>query len=372
MLNNDQIIAGLYDSILEPELRPEAISNMATALNCSGLLELIFNPVSKTVISQLSINLPEQVAEEYDGYYATVCPRMNYVNTHPNYGVLYDYLHCDEREIDHDEFYNWMGQFEYRYYLAIQMFGGRSISGGLAFQRSRNDGHATNEDITLATYFQPHIQRSAEIQDLIGGLELRAASAESALERLAFGVLMLDSFCRIQFLNKAAQTILEQSDGVSTHQYRLIQTEPPLGPTLSDSFDQIRLGHARSTLAQIRRASNKPPLQVLIYRVSPRTRTGLVRKAAFILCLFDPVSKPADLKQHLVKLYSLTTAEAILVEALLSNQTLAEYAERRAIALETARWRLKQVMSKVDVHSQSELVSVLLSGICQLSSQELS
>ena len=56
------------------------------------------------------------------------------------------------------------------------------------------------------------------------------------------------------------------------------------------------------------------------------------------------------------QLYGLTLAEARLVEALLTGDTLQEYADRQGIRVNTARVYMKHVLAKTGTRRQAELI----------------
>ena len=65
-------------------------------------------------------------------------------------------------------------------------------------------------------------------------------------------------------------------------------------------------------------------------------------------------------------LYSLTKAEAKLVELLAAGNSLDEVATARGITMNTARSQLKQVFAKTDTKRQGELVQLVLSGVATI------
>lgn len=60
------------------------------------------------------------------------------------------------------------------------------------------------------------------------------------------------------------------------------------------------------------------------------------------------------------QLYGLTLAEARLVEALFTGDTLQEYADRQGIRVNTARVYMKHVLAKTGTRRQAELIGVLM------------
>lgn len=63
----------------------------------------------------------------------------------------------------------------------------------------------------------------------------------------------------------------------------------------------------------------------------------------------------------LVGTFGLTPAEAQLAAQLVTGESLEDVADGLCISKETARYELKSVFRKTDVHRQSELVALLSS-----------
>ena len=120
----------------------------------------------------------------------------------------------------------------------------------------------------------------------------------------------------------------------------------------------------------IRRRGNARPYQILIVPLGrSRLRTpGL--EATTLALLGDPEARMASPLEVLQSLYGLTRAEARLARSLASGDSLETHAERNAIAISTARWRLKQVQAKTGARRQADLVRLLLTGPASLAGCE--
>ena len=97
--------------------------------------------------------------------------------------------------------------------------------------------------------------------------------------------------------------------------------------------------------------------------VMPLPRHGMTlarQRPAALVFVTDPERSPEIPQAQIARLYRLTPAEARLVADLVAGQSLAEYAERAGITLNTARWRLKQVLAKTDARSQADLIRLIL------------
>lgn len=97
--------------------------------------------------------------------------------------------------------------------------------------------------------------------------------------------------------------------------------------------------------------------------IAARAPLALFTPRALALCVLRPAGEAPPQERALATLpANLTPAELRFLEALLTGGSLAEVAERVGIAYETARSRLKTIYAKTGVHSQRELMSLLLRG----------
>lgn len=87
----------------------------------------------------------------------------------------------------------------------------------------------------------------------------------------------------------------------------------------------------------------------------PDLELGAALPAA-LLIIADPERAPKPAPARLMQCFGFTAAEARLAAALAGGTSLAEYAESAQITLGTARWYLKQALSKSGTHRQSELM----------------
>jgi DNA-binding CsgD family transcriptional regulator len=87
------------------------------------------------------------------------------------------------------------------------------------------------------------------------------------------------------------------------------------------------------------------------------------QRGRVLVALSDPNSHTSLPPELLGKLLGLSPAESRLASALCDGSTLNEYAAHVGVAISTARYQLKQVMAKTQVHTQAQLVQRLCSSV---------
>ena len=221
------------------------------------------------------------------------------------------------------------------------------------------------EDLLLV--LTPHLRRAAQLLLRLDALRTRADAAEEALDRLPMGVILVGAAGRPIRLNRAAEAIVAEGDGLRVRRDGLVAARPDETRALDRLIaDAAATGAGRGigsggTLA-LSRPSGGAPLPVLVAPCrGERLADGRDWPAAVVF-VGDPerqTSTPADL---LRRLYGLTRAEARLAALLLQGRDLAEAARELEVSLHTVRAHLKAVLAKTGAARQAELVRILLRG----------
>jgi len=84
---------------------------------------------------------------------------------------------------------------------------------------------------------------------------------------------------------------------------------------------------------------------------------------AVFLWVTDPESRVVPVDETIGILLGLTPAESSVASAIARGQTLQEHADERGIKVASARWTLKQVLSKTGARTQADLVRIVLHSI---------
>ncbi len=227
------------------------------------------------------------------------------------------------------------------------------------------------DDVALLRLLTPHLQRVVQLkQRLAQGHNLRAA-ADEALDRLPWGVMLINRKGRVRSLNRRAEAIVGQADGLLVSQGQLAASRPDDTHTLRHLIDQvIRTTNGQGLQAggalTLSRPSRLRPLQLL---VSPVPRAALWEEAsppAALVFVSDPEHE-AELLEHLLRrLYGFTPTESAMAVFMLQGHGLSYAAEQLGVRLNTAKTHQKRIFAKTGTHRQAELVRVLFNGIAEL------
>lgn len=212
----------------------------------------------------------------------------------------------------------------------------------------------------------PHLGRASRIR-------LKLAEAASVptwtvelLDGLSWGVVLLDGVGRVLLVNREARRILTATDGLVLGRSGLRATHHNdarklahliVGATRGIPGHEARCG---GSLAVSRPSAERPWFLTVVpigSRDLLRIGTAIPRAAAHIL---DPLRQPVDPGTRLRALFGFSPAEQRLALDLVHGLTLAEAADRRAVALSTVKTQLLQLFTKTGTNRQSQLVALLL------------
>lgn len=186
------------------------------------------------------------------------------------------------------------------------------------------------------------------------------------LDRLPYGVAILDSQGRALTKNVFACKLLNDHDGL---------TEGPEGFELYSNGDRMPLRRVlrrwqaesawddedgfkgRSESFAVHRKDAERPLSVSIY---PLPDGQAPTNCCALVLISDPEHPPLVNIEMLRRVLGLTKAEARLTDLLASGHRLADAAEMLNISVGTARTHLKHIFDKTGASSQADLVRIAL------------
>ena len=310
---------------------------------------------------------PEAVAR-YNQYYYQHDVWANLAMSSPSGGILgSDDLISDNeyREtLIYREFSRPMGIF----YLAgalVPMGGPNKAFGVLGIHRNEQEGLFAPEEKRRASLLLPHLQRSLQLRERLGQMDLQQQAMFQAMETISLGVFLAAGDGRVLFVNHAGEEILRRGAGLRELGGRLQATHPAMDAEFQShlrSAAQASLGRAVDAggLLRLPLAGGKA-LSLSTYPfVAPHLSNGGTIPAALVF-VSDPDQQRTPGRAALAQMYRLTGAEARLFEALLAGERLQEYAERSSLSLQTVKTQLGRLFDKTGHTRQTDLVRDALS-----------
>lgn len=245
-----------------------------------------------------------------------------------------------------------------------------AVNVSLTALRAEGRGAYTTEEQRLFTLLGPHLRQALEVRGRLGELELTLEGLAAALDRLPQGALLLDDADRPLVVNRRAEEVLAEDDGLSLGATGLAAARSDETARLrrllapGSDRDEDRLARAGGAL-RLPRPSCREPLSLLVTHLPLRRRLGH-HAGLKLVFVSDPDAAPRTTTGALRQLYGLTPAEARLTDRLLRGRSLTRAASDLGISVHTARTHLKRVFAKTGTHRQAELVRRCLQGVAGL------
>jgi PAS domain S-box-containing protein len=203
--------------------------------------------------------------------------------------------------------------------------------------------------------------------NLLAKLQMDNEAMWDAINRWPLGIAVIDTFGHPLHMNKVAQAIVDQDDGIQVNRDGLQGDQNGQLINLKEVIErpddrtQKKKRSAGGAMA-IERPSGNRPYSVVVTPLRTESRYFDNDRPAAIVFMSDPENVP-DLKEsQLASLYGLTPAEARLARLLAQDLSLAEASEELGVSQHTVRTHIKRIFSKTTTERQSGLIRVLLSG----------
>lgn len=219
---------------------------------------------------------------------------------------------------------------------------------GIALHRAAGDRSAYSaRDRARVEGVVPHLVQAARLCHERVRCQAWAGMLEQAVDALPLAVWIVDGAGRVAWRNGRAGDLESARSGV--------RVAPGGRLCLGDGIPSgvpgcHRIGGTAALYAVIRRLGDG---------------------AHHLVAITEPGRMPGVSAAALRAYFGLTEAEASLAAALVGGSALETYAQARGVRIGTARNQLKQVLAKVGVPRQSELVRVVLTTAAALLAERL-
>lgn len=366
----EDLIGGIYESALDWSLWPRTLERLCNALDCAGVNLFLADPRNGTAIEWASHELDGDRLVEYAEHLAPIDPRMRHALRHREIAVCFDYQHMTESEIDRSEYYAWcQAENQLRYYMGSALDIDPHARLGIAFLRTRRQGHVERPQVELLSRLVPHFRRAVQVSRRLAAARRDTASYLNALDLLPQAVVLIGGRGDVLHVNRAAGAILGQNDGLLIVRRQLVAALPSETAALARLIAEAsRTGSGQSDhpggAVLVSRPSMRRPFAILVAPLLVRDWTrmtgGISDPPAAVVFLGDPEPECEQPGEALSRLYGLTPAEARLCLALLALTNLKDAADRCGLTQGTARQYLKSVFQKTGTRNQLELIKLML------------
>jgi DNA-binding CsgD family transcriptional regulator len=224
----------------------------------------------------------------------------------------------------------------------------------------------TDDDLRLGDLLVPHLARAFRLYRRFGGAQHEHLALAEVMNRLPFGVMLVDRERRPVVSNRTADRLVGLNDGlsVSTGGLRAANAsdDAVLQRLLGEAIARARDNSPTDRVMAISRPSGKRAFPVLVSPLLEGEPGDVAEDAVASVLLGDSDARQAIAAEVLQAFYDLTPAEAELVGLLAQGVSLEEAAKRRGVTINTVRSQLKNVFAKTETNRQGELIRLVLTG----------
>jgi len=248
-----------------------------------------------------------------------------------------------------------------------------SVPGVCSFFRGLHHPDFDEENRARMRLVLPHLSRSLGVMQRLRSAELTVATSLAALDRLPSGVLLMDDTGKVSFVNRSAQRMLEDGDGL---RLRKLTNTAGLGDLVAEdaAASQAISGAISATLNRDPSATPHFSKCVTVPRTSGLARYTLQFSAlgehnefgagsgafAAIIFINDGAQEVEVDPALLQSAYELTPAEARVAVALLESSSAQEVAGKLGTSPHTVHTQIKHIYAKLGVDTRTRFVKLLL------------
>ena len=237
--------------------------------------------------------------------------------------------------------------------------------------RNEKEQGFNEQDKCLLGQILPHLQRAIQFHARLNRIESERDLYANAVDRLAVGAIILDENAKLLKTNNIAQQLLENKDGLVTHNHHLQVGNREQASEFQALVEKVLSRHqdgkpGMPEALRVSRPSGRPDLGLVIRPIPTSEWSEGQACPSVVVFISDPELQPETSQQMITRLFGFTPAEATLAMLLTRGLSMAEASDQLSISQHTARAQLKSIFSKTGVSRQAELVRLIVKSVANL------
>jgi DNA-binding CsgD family transcriptional regulator len=250
----------------------------------------------------------------------------------------------------------------------------------LAIERLYGQPNFDGADAETLRAVLPHLTNAMLVRLKLEDVEYTARQSYHALEALDVGVLIVDRELRPFFMNRFAESLVKEMDGLTLTRGTLHAGDPQTTRSLRNKVQfavalhdkrpprQIDVQDAlgMSERIAIPRANRRPPLTAIVVPLGIEgNQRFLAPPSRAVIFVKRPSQVPHIDIAELQARFGLTRRQANLTALLAQGNTLSQAGKALGIAMETVRWHLREIFERTNTHRQIDLVRLVLENLAR-------
>jgi DNA-binding CsgD family transcriptional regulator len=365
-----EIVDFIYEAVLDPELWPSILSKLANVMDATQIAMATLDRRDQSFASIAPRTDPDLVTS-YRQYWAFHNPLWTGTTNLPVGEVFTLDSLMPRGDFAKTEIFNeWWAPAEYGFaMLGANLLVEKDLSALICVVNApKKDDLDPMQDHVFRTVLR-HIDRAIRIHRRLWNLDLARATAIGNFDKMPDAVFLVDAASRVLFHNRTAKEMLDGGGeivvtrgclGTKDNNSEILQQ---LIASCGQKFILVSL-NGRGGEFTIMRGQHRAPLRIA---VTPLRANGSIpevpwlglRAPVAVVTVTDPDLGRRRLEQHLREQYGLTPAESSLASEISRGDGRKAAAQRRGIAVSTARAQLSSIFDKTGTRRQAELVRLL-------------
>ena len=212
------IIGNIYEAAAEPHLWTNVLTGIAYATRASAISLPLFENLSAPSLGLIAtVNLDDTFGVEHSKY-AHLNPYFVRGGHWFSEGkALAGEMIIPEREFLQTEYYNdFLRRFDLFYHCGGAVLREASAVAILRVNRPRGGSPFGERELEVLRLLMPHFKRALQFQRRLSLVEARGQALLAGLDALPTGFVLVDARGKILLMNRSAEAILRENDGLST------------------------------------------------------------------------------------------------------------------------------------------------------------
>ena len=266
-----------------------------------------------------------------------------------------------DRELERSELHNEVVRLANGFYAVGYRQDFSALSTFVAVFRPRRKGGFATRDTWALQNLAPLLGTTLELQYRLHVCEQQRAALANVLDKLNRAVMVTDASTRPIFLNKEAERLVAEDDGLSAGCAQLSAAMPAATRRLRDAvLETAAHGPVKGRRLRLERPSGRGPL---LLTVLPSSRLGMApldASAPRVVIFVDELDQPAAIdRAAIADIFDLTPRESEVATRLAGGSDLTTISGALRMSYSTVRTHLLHVFEKTGVHNQAALVALL-------------
>ncbi len=348
MKSTSEIIDGIYEAAVLPELWPSVIEQIAVAADSFG--GSLFTVGATHSTAAASQNCIEHLDALLKGNWSSINIRAQRLVAAAENGFVSDEDLASPEEIaNHPIYRDFLRPRGLGWVVGTHIVGADEDIAIFSIDRLYTQGPFDRNTVAFLDGLRPHISRSVLLSRKFQ--ELNAEGTLQGLQSVGIPAAALDARGRVRLMNQPFSRLHSQ---ITAGPFDLVRiTDEVANALLKKSLNDLASHYGPAMSIGVKGTDGEAPFVLHFTPLRGRGR-DVFSSVAFILSVV-PLTQPGLPFRTLVqRLYDFTPAEARIAESLIAGHSVKQIAERFGIVIETVRSHTKNILAKTGVSRQME------------------